>query len=611
MAKKLGLKDNSIIRYLITNSKAMLGLYIVFATILISCTIAVSVDSDNKSILTEDMYPLTMCGTYSTDGGHSFTAFKSFDDIDCRKLDSLIIRGNFNQDIKKNHKVYLFIDNINVKISQNNQVIYENDPEVPFCWDCFSSLGIGMNDEIEIELNTRESIVYNRSFKLLLNRMSDTTKSAVLCTMVLKNLPGLICCVIILLMSIAMIMYAFENHKYNTVSVHGIMAGGFSLLMGAGTCVARADYVTLIMPDIRMLCFLDVLTQDLVILFTMIYLQRYLSSDRSKIICRLTALVGGALISVFVIGYACDLFGIATHKCVMFPGVFLISINVYMLVHDCVDNQSKVFKTVLYASVFLLLCTIFEMLFYLLTGTYCVKVLTVGMLLFAVSQYMTIILENVNRRKEAMRAKELEQELTESRISIMRSQIKPHFLYNALGTIRALCTKDPEEARNAMDFFAKYLRANMESLDRKETIPFTKELEHVKSYLYIEKLRFGDLLNIEYDIQATDFELPCMTVQTLTENAVKHGLLAKAEGGTLKISSVEKNSCYEVQIEDDGVGFDSTTKLDDSRTHVGIENSRKRLAGLCDGTLSIGSKIGVGTTITITIPKKRENVNGD
>jgi len=95
-----------------------------------------------------------------------------------------------------------------------------------------------------------------------------------------------------------------------------------------------------------------------------------------------------------------------------------------------------------------------------------------------------------------------------------------------------------------------------------------------------------------------------MTIQTLAENSVKHGLLAKEEGGTLLIKSRETANCFEVQIIDDGVGFDTNARQDASRSHVGIENSRKRLAAMCGGTLSIGSKLGVGTTITITIPKQ-------
>ena len=94
----------------------------------------------------------------------------------------------------------------------------------------------------------------------------------------------------------------------------------------------------------------------------------------------------------------------------------------------------------------------------------------------------------------------------------MVSQIQPHFMYNALTSIAMMCTIDPETARDATVTFAKYLRGNMDSLKQKAPVPFTQELEHLKKYLYIEKLRFGKKLNVEYDIQAEDFVIPMLEV---------------------------------------------------------------------------------------------------
>ena len=136
-------------------------------------------------------------------------------------------------------------------------------------------------------------------------------------------------------------------------------------------------------------------------------------------------------------------------------------------------------------------------------------------------------------------------------------------------------------------------------------MPFTTELEHLKNYLYIEKLRFDYLLNIEYDIQAADFELPLLSVQPLVENAVKHGVGMKKGGGTVKISYVETDSAFEVIVSDDGVGFDvNAPKKDDGRSHVGMENTRKRLRDMCGAELIITSKPGEGTTARVIIPKK-------
>ena len=208
----------------------------------------------------------------------------------------------------------------------------------------------------------------------------------------------------------------------------------------------------------------------------------------------------------------------------------------------------------------------------------------------------------VNREKELI---EKEKELYEAKVSVMVSQIQPHFMYNALTSIAMMCSIDPDTAQEATVTFAKYLRGNMDSLKQTAPVPFEQELEHLKKYLYIEKLRFGDMLNIEYDIQATDFKLPLLSIQPLVENAVKHGVGMAEDGGTVKISARETDNAFEVIISDDGVGFDtSAEKPRDGRSHVGVENTKRRIAEMCGGEVKIESTVGKGTAATVILPKE-------
>ena len=149
----------------------------------------------------------------------------------------------------------------------------------------------------------------------------------------------------------------------------------------------------------------------------------------------------------------------------------------------------------------------------------------------------------------------------------------------------------------------------MDSLRQTAPVPFETELGHLKKYLYIEKLRFGDELNIEYDIQATDFEVPQLSIQPLVENAVKHGVGMKEDGGTVKISTRETEKYFEVVIEDDGTGFDVNEKKDDGRSHIGMENARKRLKELCGADVIITSAVGEGTRARVVIPKQKEEAS--
>lgn len=230
-----------------------------------------------------------------------------------------------------------------------------------------------------------------------------------------------------------------------------------------------------------------------------------------------------------------------------------------------------------------------------------------GMALTLVNQIVILIIDLHHRYQESIRYQQMQKELYEAKVSLMVSQIQPHFLYNSLTSIAMMCTKDPKTARAATINFADYLRGNMNSLKQKAPVPFPQELEHLKKYLMIEQMRFGDMLRIEYDIQATDFVIPQLSVQPLVENAVKHGVGMKEDGGTVTIATREEDDCFKVIITDDGVGFDTSVPIeDDGRSHVGMENVRQRLKELCNADVIIESEIGKGTTAAIRIPKAIE-----
>lgn len=196
----------------------------------------------------------------------------------------------------------------------------------------------------------------------------------------------------------------------------------------------------------------------------------------------------------------------------------------------------------------------------------------------------------------------VEAELKESRISIMLSQIQPHFIYNTLGTIERMCLKDPQKAFDLVRNFSLYLRGNFSELDSVTPIRFADEIKHVEYYVNIEKVRFPDM-SIEYDVEATEFVLPALSVQPLVENAIKHGLMRLETGGTVKIHSYETPTHFCVEVTDDGVGFDTDAPVDEKK-HVGLRNIRGRLKAMVNGALVMESKPGVGTKAIIMIPKE-------
>ena len=189
-------------------------------------------------------------------------------------------------------------------------------------------------------------------------------------------------------------------------------------------------------------------------------------------------------------------------------------------------------------------------------------------------------------------------------IDIMLAQIQPHFLYNSLTTIKHLCRKDPETAERAVTDFTEYLRHNMDSLSVDKPIPFEKEIEHVKQYISLQKLRFGDELGVRWELECTDFEIPTLTLQPLVENAITYGVRRSDSGmGVVTIRSQRHSDRIEVQVIDDGPGFVANSLPDDEeRSHTGIQNVSERLKRVSDGELVIDSVVGKGTTATIVLP---------
>lgn len=188
----------------------------------------------------------------------------------------------------------------------------------------------------------------------------------------------------------------------------------------------------------------------------------------------------------------------------------------------------------------------------------------------------------------------------QQRIQIMISQIQPHFLYNTLSTIQALCDEDPQKASETTGKFATYLRQNIDSLSLTGRIPFDKELEHTQIYADIEMIRFPNIRLVQ-DIQDRAFTVPALTVQPLVENAIRHGVRIREEG-VVEISSRRTPDAHEITIRDNGKGFDTEEVKEAPGAHIGIANVRERIEQMCGGTLAIESRMGEGTTVTIRIP---------
>ena len=194
-----------------------------------------------------------------------------------------------------------------------------------------------------------------------------------------------------------------------------------------------------------------------------------------------------------------------------------------------------------------------------------------------------------------------QEENARQRASIMVLQMRPHFIYNTMLSIYYLCQQDAEKAQRVILDFTAYLRRNFTALAQKDTISFSEELEHTRAYLAVEQVRFEDRLFVEFDTPHVLFRVPPLTLQPIVENAVKHGVDPELEPLYISIRAHETPGGSEITVEDSGPGFGPA---DDNEPHIALANIRERLELQCHGTLTISSRPGGGTVVTITVPNK-------
>ena len=226
-----------------------------------------------------------------------------------------------------------------------------------------------------------------------------------------------------------------------------------------------------------------------------------------------------------------------------------------------------------------------------------VSFLTIAIVVGSVFYYIWLHLQFVREHEKDLMASQ--------RIQIMMTQIQPHFLFNALNTIRALYAKDSPLAERTLEDFSIYLRQNLESLSQADLIPVSKELEHTRLYAQIDMLRFPNV-RVEYRIEDEAFEIPALTVQPLVENAIRHGVRGRADGLVI-VSAVREKGVHRITVEGNGVGFDPKKPAAPGDRHIGLENVKNRVEQMCGGSMVLRSEIGKGTAVTLFIPEASEN----
>ncbi|HMS03611.1 MAG TPA: histidine kinase [Gemmatimonadaceae bacterium] len=234
-----------------------------------------------------------------------------------------------------------------------------------------------------------------------------------------------------------------------------------------------------------------------------------------------------------------------------------------------------------------------------------------GVVVYAIIASVTwAMLASERTRQRDARLREAEAERARAELAVLRAKVDPHFLYNALHTATVLVRRDPSAAERALEELATLLRYVLDpARGARDMVPLDEELRFVTMYLAIERARLGDRLRVhtEVDDDARDVAVPSLSLQPLVENAIRHGIAPRAEGGTITLRSTLEGERLTLSVHDDGVGASEATVQTGGATRgtgIGLDALRKRLAARYGSraSLAVRTAPGAGFEVTLQLP---------
>ncbi len=598
------------------NNKYIKKAAIIMPILLAVICLVLVVRNDNQASMPVPM-GLTFTGEYSYDGDNWYTYSE---DSNMSALDGEVtVRGHFDVDISEGAILNFYCNHIGVSMYVNGEQVYMDalteirnygiDLMPSMCgkrWEQILCPTITAENEVEFHFMNCHKYGNKEAYKELLSTCLLAPLDKTVLETYLKpyinpfEIMGTVLLIVgVMLLGASLCAVVLKSRMANHLFKIGIM----TLVMGGYTVldmmmVYFTDELLVIRTYGAQLClmlgvyFLGLNICDIIT-------EKY--KKTAEMVMGVSGIINLFVIAVAISGKALLYDTKMVWECTQCV-VSLILIMLCLL--ELKKEKNK--KTELITYVFIHTAILLDFIgvgYHMFYSGICFKVSFVVMLLVILLQGVKQV---VMDHQASIKNKKMKAELENSRITVMLSQIQPHFLYNSLTSVMDLCDRNPKQAKAAIADFADYLRGNLSSLKTENLISFGTELEHIEKYLRLEKLRFEDELEVVYDIRARDFMLPALSVQPLVENAVKHGVGQKIGGGTVTIHTTETENEYIICVTDDGVGFTEGEYADDGGTHVGIENIKKRLDMMINARLEMESKIGIGTKACIFIPKRRD-----
>ncbi|MBQ7606026.1 MAG: histidine kinase [Firmicutes bacterium] len=561
-----------------------------------------------------------LVGVYSFDG----STWTDLSEGIVPGAEHVLIRAHFDSPQKDNYDLYLSVNNLGLKASINGKEIaafgqsgtYPSFSEGPgIAMLPLTDVNVGKDDELELVIDNpystyRPYAIGEQLDKLFFSGRVDSVYELFSRMDWIVTLLGLTIFIVGLYTFVTRLIYSkngyIESRKEKTV----LTAFSFFAWVSGYYVFAEGLYTVLpIIIKIPVLCnVIDIIAPFFLVSASALYFYSTLVAERSrKIMWTVTMLINVAVLvclAMQLLGI-CDLYRMQIIPAI--GGAAAMATGAPLLVYEYKKNDNR--SALFVALSFIPICvgeiaTAIAMILNdsVIDSVSNRQILCVSVIITSWLQLLRLANLSKYQAYQTTQLASAQAELNDTRISMMMSQIQPHFLYNALNTIQYQCQVDGNKAASTVESFAKFLRGNMDSLSQTEPIPLSKEIQHLENYLAIEKLRFPDIQYV-YKLKASDFDIPPLTIQPLVENSIRYGVRSLEDGGTITIESWEDEHNYYARVSDNGVGFDINQKKNDGRSHVGMQNIKTRVKSMCGGHVEIESKIGVGTRSTIVIPK--------
>ena len=258
--------------------------------------------------------------------------------------------------------------------------------------------------------------------------------------------------------------------------------------------------------------------------------------------------------------------------------------------------RAVLYSFFLLGSTVFITCTTFDIWDLTISGfERSIAYLMIPLILAVVILYRQISVENTTRTIRALSA---EQAYNRVRAEALAAQIRPHFIFNSLTAIQAAYEKERSLGDRALGFFSRHLRAHVDS-SAHETVPFETELSYINNYIELENMRREKPVAVLLDCLDVSFFLPPLCLQPFLENAFKHAKVTEREDGYIELRAFRVPGGHEVQINDNGVGFDPGAVR---KNAVGLQNACERLRILSGATVTVDSRPGDGTRVTVFFP---------